>query len=136
MIAIPLVILVAAAFAFLFVFLFEMRDELDAHLKPMFQQMAESGWRENTFAPYASPSFQTRMKRNDFDSVTEGWRRLGPIVEYQGLSEFQVNKDADGSGSATGSVGILFATGARTFTVELERIGGRWYLASLRLVDS
>ena len=132
MIAIPMVVVIAGIFVFLFHFLGQVRNELDTFLKPMFTRAIAAGWTEASLERYSTSELNAWFLKNDVDAAAAPWRALGPMLRYDGVSEFQVETEGS-SGNAEALVGIEFEKGTREFNVTLRRIEGRWYLHAIRM---
>ena len=99
LIAAPLVVLIAVGAYFAYSFLMASRGELDASIEPMLTTMAASGWRDDSIEGHASPALKDWFQDRNATGVMRDLNRLGPIVRYEGVKEFNVSKQ-NGGGSA------------------------------------
>ena len=130
----PIVILVGVGVYFAIDFLMASRDELDGFIEPMLVEMAAEHWNDETLKRYAGPELKRSLNERAVSGTMQALNKLGPILRYNGVYEFNVKKSNDG-GEARAVVSVDFQSGTKVLILELERYNDRWRLLSLSLAS-
>ncbi len=134
LISAPFVILMAVGLYFLFDLLKASRDELDGFIEPMLVEMAAGNWNDETLKRYAGPELKRSLDERAVSGTMQALNKLGPILRYNGVNEFNVKK-LNAGGKARAVVSVDFQSGTKVLIVELERYNDRWRLLSLSLAS-